>query len=101
MIIAANQNGIPLKLDEPCPICGKAVYLTGVDEWETESGVILHAEYDCETEPDIDGDEWWDWHNEHYRTPYIDWLPYEQRMLAWLKARYRFDGERLKAQVPG
>ena len=84
-----------MTLPEPCPICGKAVFLTNVNEWGTESGTIIHADMDCESEPDIDSDEWSDWHAEHYRMPYVDWMPYEVRALKWLQANYRYDGENL------
>ena len=81
----------PLALPQPCPICGKTVYLAAVTEWGADDGEIITGEYECETEPDIDSDEWRDWHNGHYRMPYVDWLPWEYRMLDWLNKNYRYD----------
>jgi hypothetical protein len=87
----------PLILPEPCPICGKGVVVETVTEWH-DDGTIVHAEIECETEPDIDSDEWSDWHAEHYAMPYVDWLPYEVRALKWLAERYTYDGSELKAK---
>jgi len=61
-----------IRLPEPCPICGKLVIHTNVLEWRSD-GHIVEVEMECETEPDIDSDEWRDWHNGHYRMPYVDW----------------------------
>lgn len=90
-----------LKLPEPCPICGKGVMLESVTEWGSESGVIVHAEMECETEPDIDSDEWPDWHAEHHYMPYVHWMPYEIRALKWLRTNYRYDGEKLTPAASG
>lgn len=76
----------------PCPICGKRVLLEAVTEWATNGGEILAAEFGCETEPDIEGDGWWEWFHGHYRTPYIDWLPWSDRALRWLNRRFLADG---------
>ena len=73
-----------MTMPEPCPVCGAKVIVTNVTEWESESGRPLTIEYDCETEPDIDGDDWWDWHRGHWNMPYVDWLPWEKRALDWL-----------------
>lgn len=84
---------LPLLLDRfPCPICGAKVHLTAVIEWGCDDGEIVHAEYECETEPDIDSDEWPGWHAHHYRMPYVDWLPWEVRMLKWLNRHYFYNG---------
>lgn len=80
---------LPLTLDGfPCPICGSPVVLGSVVEWGTDDGTIVGVEYECSTEPDLDSDEWPDWHAEHYRMPYVDWLPWETRMMRWLNWRY-------------
>jgi len=86
------RDKLPLAMPKPCPICGKAVYLMAVTEWGADDGEISGTEFGCETEPDIDSDEWWDWHNGHYRMPYVDWLPWETRAVAWLNERYRYEG---------
>lgn len=71
-----------------CPICGSTVHLTGVQEWDSGTGEIIQADYDCETEPDIDSEEWEDWHRGHFAMPYVDWLPWEERLLPWINEHY-------------
>lgn len=73
-----------------CPICGAKVYLMEVDEWGCDSGDIVHASFECETEPDIDSDEWEEWHWGHYSMPYVDWLPWEVKVMKWLNERYHY-----------
>jgi hypothetical protein len=75
-----------------CPICGSRVHLTDIEEWGAEDGEIVQAAFECETEPDIDSDEWREWHRGHYSMPYVDWLPWEVRVLEWLNRHYRYDG---------
>lgn len=90
------RGKLPLELPRPefdCPICGAMVHLTEVTEWGADDGEILTASFDCETEPDIDSDEWWDWHRGHYRMPYVDWLPFEVRALEWINGRYYYGDE--------
>ena len=91
----ANLRGsLPLTLPHhPCPICGKAVFLLGVTEWGSDDHQISQAEYECETEPDIDSDEWWDWHDGHFSMPYVDWMPWENKMMEWLNRHYFYDDE--------
>jgi hypothetical protein len=84
---------LPLELPFPCPICGAKVRLTAVTEWGTDDGHIEFAEYECETEPDIDSGDWPDWHRGHYAMPYVDWLPWENRMLTWLNRNYHYRDE--------
>ena len=84
------RGKLPLLLPEPCPICGAKVHVTDVDEWECESGSIIGWHCDCETEPDIDSDDWPEWFHGHYAMPYVDWMPYQTRMLRWLNARYHY-----------
>lgn len=87
---AISNADLPIPLPRPCPICGSRVYLTAVEEWGADDGRITGAGFDCETEPDIDSAEWPNWHDGHYRMPYVDWLPYEAAALAWLARRYRY-----------
>jgi hypothetical protein len=84
------RGRLPLAMPRPCPICGAKVYLTDIDEWGADDGEIIGAHFDCETEPDIDSDEWEDWHNGHYHMPYVDWLPWEVKVMEWLNARYHY-----------
>jgi hypothetical protein len=91
----ADLDGrLPLALppEFACPICGAKVHLAGVTEWGLEDGEIVRVEYDCETEPDIDSDDWWDWHRGYFSMPYVDWLPWEVQMLRWLNRHYRYRG---------
>jgi hypothetical protein len=81
---------LPLLLPHPCPICGAKVYLTDVEEWGTDDGEIVHGAFECETEPDIDSAEWWDWHRGHFAMPYVDWLPWEMRVMEWVDRNYRW-----------
>jgi hypothetical protein len=84
------RGRLPWAMPEPCPICGRVVYLTEINEWTCEEGEIVGASFDCGTKPDIDSDEWDDWHSRHYAMPYVDWMPWEQRALRWLNERYHY-----------
>lgn len=82
---------LPMVLPRPCPICGSKVYLTGITEWGADDGEISGVDYDCESEPDIDSDDWPSWQGGHWKYPYIDWLPWEIQMMKWLNKNYRYD----------
>ncbi len=76
-----------------CPICDGKLS-TQADEWTertdgTWKAVTAHPE--CEHEPEIDSDEWDDWHRGHYSMPYLDWLPLERPLLRWLNRNYDWD----------
>lgn len=79
-----------------CPICGNGIWIEGIDEC-SEMGdrwVPEQVSVTCETEPDIDGDDWQEWHRDHFSTPYIDWLPISTKVLKWLQhpaQRQRFE----------
>ncbi len=81
--------------EEPCPICGKQVIVGNVTVWYPDTGEISEVEYECETEPDIDAPDYGDWLRGHWQTPYIDWLPYSERLRKRLNERFRYDGEKL------
>jgi hypothetical protein len=81
-----------------CPIC-KAAATMEIDKWEQnkdgtwqagECGVHLS----CSTEPDVHSNvrRWREWHNWHFRMPYVDWLPVERTVYKWLVQNYRFEG---------
>ena len=74
-----------------CPICGKRLFVVGCDAWESETGEPVELSIECETEPDIDSDEWDPWFDTHYRMPYVHWLPIEEPIRKWFAARYRID----------
>lgn len=53
----------------PCPICGKSLSAQ-VMAWAQDAAGAWYAtevEIDCETEPDIEADEWDEWFANHYR----------------------------------
>lgn len=72
-----------------CPICGAPIVVADITEWESETGKPVGISVECTTEPDIDSDEWEDWHKGHYSMPYVDWLPVENRVLTWFQAQYK------------
>lgn len=72
-----------------CPICGAPIAVVDIEEWEADTGRIVHFVVDCTTAPDIDSDDWPDWQRHHWSTPYVDWLPLERPILRWLSANYR------------
>lgn len=74
-----------------CPICKAALILEGIEEWDADTGEVAESGFtvECTTEPDIDSDEWPEWHRGHYAHPYIDWLPLEPVIHRWLTRNYR------------
>lgn len=78
-----------------CPICGAKIYIDDMTAWTKDdldgTWYAVEVSIQCETEPDIDGEDWWDWMNGHWSMPYVDWLPLTEQVLAWLKANYRFE----------
>lgn len=81
-------------LPEGCPICGGDVELQDIEAWSqvgnTNEWEATEIVTQCEHEPPIDSEEWEEWHKGHYSMPYVDWLPYQQRMLQWVNDNYRF-----------
>lgn len=75
-----------------CPICRGTLYAS-CDQWaeENKDWVVDSINMDCETEPDIDSDNWQDWFTGHYSAPYIDWLPVEKIVIDWLNKNYRWN----------
>jgi len=80
-----------------CPICGNLLTCE-IDEWSqndddswgvSEAGLHLS----CASEPELSDDpmKYADWFEGHYQHPYIDWMPLEHRVLAWMNANYRFE----------
>lgn len=71
-----------------CPICGKGLWIESIDEvvqMTNDRWVPACISITCETEPDIDSEDWPEWHKWHFATPYIDWLPIEFKVLDWLE----------------
>lgn len=72
-----------------CPICGALIVIEEVRFWASKSGKQLSISVECTTEPDIDSDEWPDWHRGHWSMPYVDWLPVQNFVLKWFQQHYR------------
>jgi hypothetical protein len=81
-----------------CPICGDKLTLQ-IDAWTEDYDGTKAAEdgvhVSCITEPDIGDpdlpDDVYDkWLNVHFRMPYVDWLPVDRKIYAWLEDNYRF-----------
>ncbi len=95
LVIVLPMGEIPELPDTfVCPICGEKLLLD-IDEWTSDydgwkaadSGV--HTT--CITERDVEGtDEWGSWMDEHFKYPYIDWLPVDSKVCAWLEDNVRF-----------
>ena len=88
------KENAPMRIKERCPICGAGLLLdagegTELDE-RTGEWIATEVNVECESEPDIDSDEWDAWHRWHYSTPYVDWLPLEQMILRAVRASYYF-----------
>lgn len=77
-----------------CPICGDKLTLE-IEEWTedydgwkaSETGLTLS----CATEPDITDDDYDEWLDGHFRMPYVDWMPVDAKVYAWLEDNYRFE----------
>lgn len=82
-----------LRIKTPCPICGGQLTVKCGDAWEEDNGdwIATEIDIDCLTEPDVESDEWIQWHNWHYRQPYVDWLPIELKVLQEFQRKFRFD----------
>lgn len=95
LVIVLPMGEIPELPDTfVCPICGEKLILD-IDEWTSDydgwkaadSGV--HTT--CITERDVEGrDEWGSWMDGHFKYPYIDWLPVDSKVCAWLEDNVRF-----------
>jgi|GEM_PF-6715462 hypothetical protein len=89
-----EDHGKPIPIPRTvatCPICDANIVIEEVHEWECEGGKPVGISVQCVTEPDIDSDEWWPWHNHHWSMPYVDWLPVNNRVLRWFQRHYRCD----------
>ena len=88
------EEKMPFKLmQDICPICGSEIVLSEVGGLELDDNgewIATEITLECTSEPDIDSDGWNDWLNSHYQTPYIDWLPLEQKILKVVRTRYYF-----------
>lgn len=82
-----------------CPYCDTKLTasFTGWSEADDGSGWIAdEVTLDCETEPDMDSDEWEDWWASHSDMPYVYLLPVCEKVKTWVNAHYRFDDDDFK-----
>lgn len=81
------------KFKNLCPYCkGKLTYTC--NSWEQDDNGLWMAEgFDmvCETEPEIDSEDWEDWFQSHCEMPYFYQLPVDERVKDFINKKYRFD----------
>lgn len=83
----------PFPISAKCPICGSKLLLDAGEGCEQDSNgewIATEIDLQCTSEPDIESQEWDDWHRWHYSMPYVDWLPLEQRVLRAVRLKYYF-----------
>jgi hypothetical protein len=75
-----------------CPYCETklVVQVSAWDEVMPGFGVAVSIDMNCETEPDIESDEWEEWLREHSEMPYEYQLPVDMKVMKWLNSKYRF-----------
>jgi hypothetical protein len=77
-----------------CPYCDTKLtaQFTGWTEADDGSGWMAdEVDWDCESEPDFDSEEYDDWLDQHTEMPYVYRLPICQKIEKWVNERYRFD----------
>lgn len=87
-------NIAPFPISAKCPICGSKLLLDAGEACEQDDNgemIATEIQLHCTSEPDIDSPEWDEWHRIHYSTPYIDWLPLDQRILRAVRMKYYFE----------
>ena len=81
------------KFKNLCPYCkGKLTYTC--NSWEQDDKGLWMAEgfnMVCETEPEIDSEDWEDWFQSHCEMPYVYQLPVDERVKDFINNKYRFD----------
>jgi hypothetical protein len=87
----------PIKIPKEvvtCPICGGQVVIEVNEIEEDYDKTWKAAEYGfsstCETEPEGTDPGFNNWMNHHFQTPYVDWLPVDDKIGDWLINNYRF-----------
>jgi hypothetical protein len=89
-----STNDLPISIPKSvavCPKCESGLILEDIEGYEYGEPLDEHSHiaFTCNTEPDIDSDEWEDWHNWHWSMPYVDWLPLEKPIMRWFNENYR------------
>lgn len=79
-----------------CPKCGAALFIEDIDEWDADTGIPTETgfHFDCSTAPLVDSDGWDEWFNWHWSTPYIDWLPLQDKVYQWFVNQHHDNGRR-------
>ena len=94
---------IPLDI-AVCPYCGGKLYVSEINEYSIgEDGEIVaeHISLDCSSTPDAIKEPmtWEEWNIWHSQMPYVNWLPLEEPVKAWLNKTYTLvHGDKVKAQ---
>lgn len=92
MITISDASEIKLPDSFRCPICNAALYIEEVNAWTEGDGGSLKAEavkVDCVTFPGFDDHDAFEaYMSGHYSMPYVDWLPLETEITAWVNERY-------------
>lgn len=92
MITISDASEIKLPDSFRCPICNAALYIEEVNAWTEGDGGSLKAEavkVDCVTFPGFDDHDAFEaYMSGHYSMPYVDWLPLETKITAWVNERY-------------
>ena len=83
-----------------CPYCQGQLYV-GVEGWEQDGDGTWLADcivLECETEPELPrkGEDdiayiYDAWYSTHSESPYVYWLPVENKVKNWLNENYRWE----------
>lgn len=78
-----------------CPYCGGNL-VASVSAWtlQGDGWIAETIEVECQSEPDLDSDEWDDWLEGHSDMPYVYWLPVVNTIEKAINLKYRFDLEK-------
>jgi len=91
-IVSENKQ---FKFKGLCPYCGGNLTYVAFGWEQDENGLWAADSFDveCSTEPNMDSEEWEDWMQQHSDMPYVNQLPVDKAVEAWIKERYRFNLE--------
>jgi hypothetical protein len=76
-----------------CPYCKTPLHVQANGWTERDDGTWRAdwIDWDCETEPDIDGPDWEAWYESHSDMPYVHMLPVHDKLIAWMNEQFDFD----------
>lgn len=90
-----SESEIVLPTSFKCPICGAAIQVDEVSEWEKDDSGEWKAEcvkIDCVTFPGYDDrGKFDDYMRSHWSMPYVDWLPIELEVTEWVNENYSWE----------